>query len=106
MFTQILESIGVKDFEDLTSQEQETLRAWVDKVEKAQITLDDVKKGVGLMREVVEAELVKVETTGRKDLFLKARLKNLILIETILTRPDKARAAFDGYIQGVKVQDK
>ena len=106
LFSQILESFGIKDYDKLNSAEQETLRNWVAKVEKATITLEDVKKGIVVMREMVEAELVKHETQGRKDIYLKARLKNLILLESILNRPDRARAALEGYIQQAKVQIK
>lgn len=104
LFNQILESFGIKDYDQLSSDEQTTLRSWVDKVEKSVITLEDVKRGISVMREVVESELVKEEVVGRKDIYLKARLKNLILIETILNRPDRARSALDGYIQQSKVQ--
>ena len=104
LFTQILESFGIKDYEELTQDEQVTLRGWVEKVEKAVITLEDVKRGLLVMREVVEAELVKEDTLSRKDIYLKARLKNLILIETILNRPEKARAALEGYISQAKIK--
>ena len=106
LFSQILESFGIKDYDKLTSAEQDTLKSWVSKVEKASITLEDVKKGMITMREMVEAELVKHETQGRKDIYLKARLKNLILLETILNRPDRAKAALEGYIQQAKVAIK
>lgn len=98
LFTEILQSFGIKDYDSLTSAEQETLRGWVDKVEKSVITLEDVKQGVSVMRQSIESELVNYENNGRKDLFIKARLKNLILIETILTRPERARAALDSYL--------
>lgn len=104
LFTQILESFGIKDYDNLTPDEQTTLKGWVDKVEKATITLEDIKRGVMVMREVVENELVREETQGRKDIYLKARLKNLILLETILNRPEKARAALDSYIQSAKTK--
>ena len=106
LFTQILESFGIKDYDHLTTDEQTTLRGWVEKVEKSVITLEDIKRGVIVMREVVEAELVKEETKGRKDIYLKARLKNLILLETILNRPERAKAALEGYIQQAKTQIK
>lgn len=104
LFDEILESFGISNYDNLNSAEQETLRSWVEKVEKSVITLDDVKRGVQVMREVIEAEIVNLENDQKKDLFLKARLKNLILLETILTRPERARAALDGYIQQGKVQ--
>lgn len=98
MFEQILEAFGIKDYDELNSSEKETLREWVDKIEKSAITLDDVKSGVVKMREGVEAELSRHEYNDRQDIFLKARLRNLIVMETILTRPEKARAALDGYL--------
>ena len=104
LYSQILESFGIRDYEELSSDEQTTLRGWVEKVEKAVITLEDVKRGLLVMREIVEAELVKEETRGRKDIYLKARLKNLILIETILNRPERARAALEGYISQARIK--
>ena len=106
LFTEILAKFGIKDYDQLNEAEQATLREMVDKVEKAKITLEDVKKAIASMREAIEADLVKVETTGRKDLFLKARLRNVILLETILTRPDRARASLETYIEGAKIQPK
>ena len=104
LFTEILEKFGIKDYDQLNSVEQETLRGWVDKVEKSQITLEDVKVGIAAIRQVLEQEVVNIENTGKKDLFIKGRLKNMVLIETILTRPERARAALDSYISKTKVQ--
>lgn len=104
LFTEILQSFGIKDYDNLNSDEQDTLKGWVEKVEKSNITLEDVKNGIIAMRQVLEMEVVNVENTGRKDLMLKGRLKNMILIETILIRPERARAALDNYIAGAKVQ--
>lgn len=106
LFAKILENFNIKDYDQLSSDEQSTIRSWVDNVEKSQITLEDVKLGITSMRQLVEAELVNCETTGRKDLYLKARLKNLILIETVLTRPERARAALDSYVARGKSQLK
>jgi hypothetical protein len=97
MFSQILDSFGIKDYDQLNSMEQETLRSWVDKVEKSQITLEDMKRGIVIIRESLEAELVQNDNR-KKDIYLKARLKNAILFESILTRPERARAALDSYI--------
>ena len=101
IFEQILENLGIKDYDQLTPDEQSTYRSWLEKVEKSKITLDDVKRGVSAMREVVEMELVKEERSP-KDRFLKARLKNLILIESILSRPDRARVALESYVSSTK----
>ena len=101
IFEQLLQNLGIKDYDQLTPDEQSTYRSWLEKVEKAKITLDDIKRGVSAMREVVEMELVKEERSP-KDRYLKARLKNLILIESILSRPDRARAALESYVASTK----
>ena len=101
IFEQLLQNLGIKDYDQLTPDEQTTYRSWLEKVEKSKITLEDVKKGVSAMREVVEMELVK-ETHRSKDIFLKARLKNYILIESLLSRPDRAREALESYVASTK----
>lgn len=106
IFSQILESFGIRDYDNLNEDEQVTLRSWVEKIEKAVITLDDVKQGVTAMKEAVEFELSNWKNPYDQDVFLKARLKNLILLDTILNRPEKARAALEGYMKQAKNQIK
>ena len=104
IFTKILENFGIKDFDQLNSLEQDTLKSWVDKVEQATITLEDIKNGITVMRQAIETELVNYKNDFQKDLYLKARLKNMILIETILIRPERARAALNSYITRAKIK--
>lgn len=104
LFDEILESFGISDYDSLNSLEQAELRRWVENAEKSTITLEDVKRGTMVIREALEAELVNLPEGDPKNTLIKARLKNMIVLETILNRPDKARAALDGYIQQAKVQ--
>jgi hypothetical protein len=104
IFESLLQNLGIKDYDQLTPDEQTTYRSWLEKVEKAKITLEDVKKGVSSIREALEMELVNEKQCSPKDLFLKARLKNIIIIESILSRPDRAKAALEGYVSQTKAR--
>ena len=55
------------------------------------------------MTESVEQELCEHELPRTKDIFLKARLKNYILLSDFLTTPDKAKKSLEQYLQGLKL---
>lgn len=52
------------------------------------------------MKYSVEDKLTKTTHNSKQDIFLKARLRNYILIEAFLTGPDKAREQLDRAIAG------
>jgi predicted HTH domain antitoxin len=79
MLDEILEKAGLK-YEDLTSTEKETLNTWMEVLQKGQLSLEKVKEYITSMREAVEQELAKAELGTKQDLFLKARLRNYMLL--------------------------
>lgn len=97
---QILERLGLK-YEDLTSSEKETLNGWLDNLEKSKVTIDTIKAHVSAMREAVERELTKTDHNSKQDIFLKARLRNYLLLEAFLTNPEKAKEAIDRALAGM-----
>ena len=101
---EILERVGVRDFDDLKDFEKETYFKMLEVAESGKITLDDVKKHIKRMREGVEYSLATEKLTKEQDLFLKARLKNYILMEAVFERPDRAREQLDQYgkVRGFK----
>lgn len=88
---------GVEDYDDLTPDEQETYRAMLDIVQSGSISLEDFKKHVHSMRQSVEYELSSHERNDRKDLLLKARLKNYLLFEAFFEKPERARDMLKQY---------
>lgn len=103
MIDEVLEKKGLK-YEDLTPEERETYNTLVDQANKARLTLDALKEGVTRMRESVETTLVDepeyiyilgFKKLNPKNIFLKARLKNYLLIEAILLAPDRAKAMLE-----------
>lgn len=101
MIDKLLEKIGVK-YEDLNPQEKETLNVWMEALQKGQLSVDKIRDYISSMKEAVEAELCKHEVEGKQDLFLKARLRNYMLLEAFLSTPEKAKAQIESAITGLK----
>ncbi len=90
----ILQKFHLK-YEDLNSVEREQLTVWLDSLNHQQLTIDKVKLYISSMRDSVEQELTKIGHESKQDIFLKARLRNYMLLESFLSTPDKAKKALE-----------
>lgn len=99
MLSNLLEKHGI-NYEDLNSSEKETLAQWQQLLIKNELTLQSVKEFVPSLIEGIERELADVkESTSlwsflfrrKQDIFLKARLKNYLMLQDFLTSADRAR---------------
>lgn len=109
MIDQILERLGMK-YEDLNSSEQATLNQWLEALNKSQLSLEQVKTYITTMRDSVSQELIDepeyirilfFKFTNRKQILLKARLRNYLLLEAFLSTPEKAKFALDKALAGL-----
>jgi hypothetical protein len=96
----ILERVGLK-YEDLKPDELETLNTWTQVLDSNQLTVGTVREFVHSLRDTVENELAKSDLGTLNDTFLKARLRNLMLLEAFLTSPVKAKEALERAIAGI-----
>ena len=96
----LLEKAGLT-YEELTKVERDTLNQWMDSLQKSKVSLSNVKAHIVSMRDAVEMELTKTDLNTKQDLFLKARLKNYMLLEAFLTSPEKAKEALERAISGM-----
>ena len=94
MIDEILQRMNLK-YEDLNAAERETLTNWMQSVQKNVLTVEDVKKNIQAMKFAVEQELSGVGHNSKQDIFLKARLRNYMLLEAFLTSPEKAKEALE-----------
>jgi len=101
MIDQILEKFGIK-YEELYADEKEILNSWLESLEKNTISIESIKQYVNSMKDILESEIATSETTGRKDLFAKARLKNYLLLSAFLTGPEKARQQLEKQLSNIK----
>ena len=96
----ILDKVGIK-FNDLSIDEQETLHSWVGAVETAQMNSVKIKEYIQSMKQSVSLELSTSKLGKKEDMYLKARLRNYILLEAFLESPQKAKKALDRAISGI-----
>jgi phosphomevalonate kinase len=82
-------------FENLTSDEQNTLMEWMGSLKEQTLTVDKIRQYVTTMKEAVEQELTAYNLDMKQDMFLKARLRNYMMLEVFLTSPDKAKKNYE-----------
>jgi hypothetical protein len=100
MFNELLEKLGLT-FDDLKPVERETLYSWQEAMSKNELTLEKVKIYINAMKSSVEQELTDTKHNTKEDLFLKARLRNYLLLEALLTSPEKAKEAIERQLAGI-----
>lgn len=98
---EILQEYGLK-YEELTEGEKQEVHAMVGAIQESQVTPETLKDSIKAMRVAVEQELVKPDTDTKQDLYLKARLRNYLLIESLLESPEKARKEVEMNIKNYK----
>mgnify|MGYP001591424218 CR=1 FL=1 len=107
--TDRLEEKGI-NIDTLNSVERETYFKMLSEVQKTQLTPERLKDYVLSMREAVEKELIDepefnyifiFKVPNRKQILLKARLKNYILLESFLSSPQRAKEAFEDMISNI-----
>ena len=103
--TSELEDQGV-NIEKLTADEKQTYFTMLDAVRESQLSVEKLRDYIIQMRSAVEQELVKTELSKDQDLFLKARLKNYMLLESFLISPEKAKRAYDDMVSSIKERVK
>ena len=97
----ILQQHNLK-FDDLTPVERETAFSMVEALQKSELTIQKIKDYIHTMRDSVEIELTKIGHENKQDIFLKARLRNYMLLEAFLVSPEKAKMALDNALKGIK----
>lgn len=106
----MLEKFGLK-YDDLTQAEKDTFHGMLDALKSNEITVQKIKEYISTMRDSVETELISepefhyifiFKIPNRKEILLKARLRNYMLLESFLTSPEKAKQAIDRALGNLK----
>lgn len=112
MYEEILKKYGLK-FEDLNAAERETLNTMLQAIQKNELTIGKIKEYIALMKDAVSQELeeqpeyirffiFKIE--NRKQILLKARLRNYRLLGAMLESPEKAKNALHEALSNIQVK--
>src|SRR5574340_255206 len=102
LLDKFLEERGLT-FEQMKDEERALYMKWVNALSQKELTIEEVQGFIRNLITAVENELANSDITSygifgiffywrkNKDLFLKARLKNLILLEAMLSGPARAK---------------
>jgi len=101
MLFQLLRQRNI-NYEDLNTAEKETLENWENALKASELTIEKIRDYIGMMVTGVENELAAYDLPKEKDLLLKARLRNYILLRAFLTGPEKARKAMEQAVNNLK----
>ena len=97
----LLKQYGLK-YEDLNPVERETLNTWLAALKQGQLSIEKIKDYIATMRDSVEQELTKIGHESKQDIFLKARLRNYMLLEAFLLTPERAKKMMEKSLSGIK----
>ena len=96
----LLERMGIK-YDDLTPQERETYNDMLKGLQKSVLTPEKIKSHITTMKQSVEQELSKTDHNTKQDIFLKARLRNYLLLEAFLLSPEQAQQQLEQALAGL-----
>lgn len=96
----LLDKFNLK-YEDLKPAEQETLHLMLSDLKKNELTVMSIREYITKMKMGVEEELTKVGHETRQDIYLKARLRNYILLEAFLVSPEQAQKEIEKALAGI-----
>ena len=99
--SEILSKYNLK-YEELNPLEKETLKEWLALLAKAEVTKEDILDYIQRMKSSVEMELSDTKLDKKRDIFLKARLRNYLLLEAFLTSPEKAKKLLNQRLKSLK----
>lgn len=105
-----LKRLGIESYEEMTDVEKSTYDSWLRQM-SADLTVSDIRTHVENMKNAVVIELSDepefihskifpfLKRHNPKNIQLKARLKNYILLASFLATPEQAREALEKSLQ-------
>lgn len=101
MIDELLKKFNLK-YEELTPDERISFHTMLDAIQEKSLTVEKIKEYITNMKYAVEQELVKTGHENKQDIFLKARLKNYMLLEAFLSSPAKAKKALEQSLSNIR----
>jgi hypothetical protein len=98
---QLLEKLGIK-YEDLTDEEKQTYENWSNVLTTPDVTIDDLKKFLPVYIAQLQQEQNDYQNNEKKDLYLKACIRNAQMIQAFILGPEKQREWLQNNINKLK----
>lgn len=113
MLDDLLKKLGVESYDDLKDHEKDTYDTWLQQMSADQ-SVEDIRNHIDQMKNAVIAELADepefihskifpfLKRPNPRNVYLKARLKNYLMLGAFLSTPEQARKAFEDHLQQMK----
>lgn len=86
----LLEKLNLK-YEDLTADEKKTYDEYSQVLSQPEVTIDDLKAFIPAQLKRLQSEQNDYRNTEKKDLYLKAHIRNLEMIFAFIQGPEARR---------------
>jgi hypothetical protein len=93
----LLEKLNLK-WEDLTEEERKTYNSWASVLSSPSVTIEELKKFIPVQIETLEGQQNRYDNSKDKDLFLKAQLRNLKMINAFILGPEQRKKWLEAHI--------
>lgn len=105
------------NIEELDKEEFDVFVKMLNVAEKKQLTIEKIKSSIQDLIRIVQKDIVDTPEVeyyffglfsreSRKSVTLRARLKNYILIENIITTPERAKRMLDEAMENLKLSQE
>lgn len=96
--SQLLERLKL-NYEDLTDEEKKTYTEWSQTLSQPEITIDALKTFIVQQLSLLETQQNDYQNSKDKDLFLKAQIRNLKMIQSFINGPEARRKWLEDHIE-------
>lgn len=101
MLTQLLEKLGITNFDQLTAEERKTYEQWAKVLTTQDVTMDTVKAWLNVERARANTELLKIDNTKERELFYKVMVRMLDALHVMTATPAAQRESLKTHLQQV-----
>lgn len=97
--------MGIKSYEEMNEMEKQTLEEYQQVFAAADITIDDLKRIIPEQIERLREREEQFDIPDKESLFLKARIRNMKMLETFIFGPEKAKQRLEAEMKS-KIKSK
>jgi len=99
MLQQLLEKLGIRDYDSLTAEEKKTYETWGRILISKYVTLEDVKKLVATESARAHDEMKKFENSKERQLFFQTLARLADTLKLFIDTPAAQREALRAHLQ-------
>jgi hypothetical protein len=99
MLNQLLEKLGIHNYEQLTAEERKTYQEWGQILSAPEVSLDDVKKLLTSESKRAAEEIRKFENSKDRQLFFQALARLTDTLTLFLDTPAASREALKAHLK-------